>query len=181
MLVNFYSHSDGRPHYRRQSESKSSIQKNAQLNKETNPFVQVPRTHRNSENFRPPNQSELMSVLIPKLEAIRRSQESKERFDQKMMNDDANSVDGSRAVGCNSGGAGSITGGGPVTHHGQAFTDAIFRKLQVDDDNDQSILDQHVSRVWSDLTPHRSPGTVSPCPDALRRRTHDDIAFGIYI
>lgn len=53
---------------------------------------------------------------------------------------------------------------------------AELRKFQLDEDNDQSILDQHVSRIWSDLTPHRSPGTISPCPAVPnRRRPHDSI------
>lgn len=37
--------------------------------------------------------------------------------------------------------------------------DAISAKLILDDDkDDQDILDQHVSRVWSD----RTPGNLSP-------------------
>lgn len=40
---------------------------------------------------------------------------------------------------------------------------AIREKLQVEDDNDdQDILDQHVSRVFSDLPHTRSPGITSP-------------------
>lgn len=39
---------------------------------------------------------------------------------------------------------------------------AIREKFQLEDDNDQDILDQHVSRVFSDLTPSRSPGIISP-------------------
>lgn len=39
-----------------------------------------------------------------------------------------------------------------------------LKELQLDDDNDQDILDQHVSRVWSDLTPSRSPKLASPRP-----------------
>lgn len=39
---------------------------------------------------------------------------------------------------------------------------AIREKFQLEDDNDQDILDQHVSRVFSDLTPSRSPGITSP-------------------
>jgi axin 1 len=44
-----------------------------------------------------------------------------------------------------------------------------------DDKDDQDILDQHVSRVWSDMTPHRSPGNLSPCTQQLqnRRKNHD--------
>lgn len=45
-----------------------------------------------------------------------------------------------------------------------------------DDKDDQDILDEHVSRVWSDRTPHRSPGNLSPC-NALnqfaRRKMHE--------
>lgn len=40
----------------------------------------------------------------------------------------------------------------------------------MDDDDDQDILDQHVSRVWSDNTPHRSPGTLSPASIQFNRR-----------
>ena len=56
----------------------------------------------------------------------------------------------------------------------RAFAQAIREKFAIDEDNDQDILDQHVSRVWNDQTPHRSPGTMSPCPPLpSRRRTHD--------
>ena len=48
----------------------------------------------------------------------------------------------------------------------------------MDDDNDQDILDQHVSRVWSDMTPNqRSPGTLSPCIQHLARRKPHDLGF----
>lgn len=42
-----------------------------------------------------------------------------------------------------------------------------------DDKDDQDILDQHVSRVWSDMTPHRSPGNMSPCNQFQRRKPHE--------
>lgn len=53
------------------------------------------------------------------------------------------------------------------------FADAIREKFQLEDDNDQDILDQHVSRVWSDMTPNRSPGTLSPCNPLNRRKQHE--------
>lgn len=61
----------------------------------------------------------------------------------------------------------------------KTLADAIREKFLVDDDNDQDILDQHVSRVWSDMTPNqRSPGTLSPCIQQLsRRKPHDMGAF----
>lgn len=52
------------------------------------------------------------------------------------------------------------------------MNDAFKEKLQLEDDNDQAILDQHVSRVWSDPTPSRSPKVASPrpfSPDKCRR------------
>lgn len=57
---------------------------------------------------------------------------------------------------------------------GKIFADALSAKLILDDDEpDQDILDQHVSRVWSDLTPHRSPGNLSPCAQNLQRRKQE--------
>lgn len=51
------------------------------------------------------------------------------------------------------------------------LANAIREKLQLEDDNDQDILDQHVSRVFSDLTPLRSPGRISPrCHSPSRNR-----------
>lgn len=56
------------------------------------------------------------------------------------------------------------------------FYDAISAKLILDDDkDDQDILDQHVSRVWADRTPHRSPGNLSPGNPLLQRRKPYDI------
>lgn len=46
-----------------------------------------------------------------------------------------------------------------------------------DDKDDQSILDQHVSRVWSDMTPNRSPGNLSPCNQFQRRKPHELAAY----
>lgn len=47
-----------------------------------------------------------------------------------------------------------------------------------DDKDDQDILDQHVSRVWSDMTPHRSPGNLSPCNNPFqRRKPHHEMTF----
>lgn len=134
------------------------------MNPNTNSYVIVPLTQR--KKVQPPNQEHLLSVLIPKLEELHRDQQTKEKLDQIWQSDDASSVDGSRSL------SGAHRGAGPSGSQqqpGQALADAILRKLQPDDDNDQSILDQHVLRVWSDLT----PGTVSPCPDGQRIRSHD--------
>lgn len=42
------------------------------------------------------------------------------------------------------------------------LANAIKEKLQVEDDNDQDILDQHVQIVFPDSTPGGSPGMMSP-------------------
>lgn len=49
------------------------------------------------------------------------------------------------------------------------LANAMRERLQMDDDNDQDILDQHVSRVFSDLTPSKSPGLSSPRPHSPTR------------
>lgn len=50
----------------------------------------------------------------------------------------------------------------------RAFADDLFKKMSnIDEDNDQDILDQHVSRVFS---PQYSPGVITPCSMAPRRR-----------
>jgi axin 1 len=54
------------------------------------------------------------------------------------------------------------------------FAEAISAKFLLNDDkDDQDILDQHVSRVWSDMTPHRSPGNHSPCHQLQRKKPHE--------
>lgn len=52
------------------------------------------------------------------------------------------------------------------------LANAIRERLQLDDDNDQDILDQHVSRVFSDLTPAKSPGIISPRPHSPTRNRY---------
>lgn len=146
---------------------------NALINKETNTFAVLPRTQRlqAGHEYRPPNTEELLSQLIPRLEEIRRQQQVNERLARQLNQTDP--TDGSSRI-------------PPIPsknqshfHQGQVLADALFKRLQLEDDNDQSILDQHVSRVWSDLTPHRSPGTVSPCPAVpSRRRAHDSVNTG---
>lgn len=42
------------------------------------------------------------------------------------------------------------------------LANAIKEKLQMEDDNDQDILDQHVQIVFPDSTPGGSPGMMSP-------------------
>ncbi|XP_055695508.1 axin [Lutzomyia longipalpis] len=144
---------DGRAYSQRRQSSMENraIRQNALTNKEVDSIPIIPRTHRMHSNkhygMKP---EELIRDLIPKLEAIRKKQDSEELFVKKMQETDA-----------------------PINERALSFQaelrDAIREKLPVDDDSDQAILDQHVQRVWSD-TPNRSPGTKSPDPLALRRR-----------
>ncbi|KAF4522831.1 hypothetical protein B566_EDAN008093 [Ephemera danica] len=51
---------------------------------------------------------------------------------------------------------------------------SLAERMQFTDDSNQAILDMHVSRVWSDLTPSRSPSLISPrprSPEGRRRIT----------
>lgn len=111
----------------------------------------IPRTQRlQKEQTYPMKPDEFAAILIEKLENVKRDQETKESLDRKLLETSdlcGSSVD---CVGAN------------------ILADAIREKLQVDvdNDNDQAILDQHVSRVWSD----RTPGLASPPPELRRSR-----------
>lgn len=148
---------DGRPYVdKRHSASECrAMKQNALANKEMNTAQHIPRTERFSSEHRPLTGEDLMKVLIPKLEELRRMQELETKFQTDPFSNQSNE---------------------------RALADAIRKRFPLDDDNDQDILDQHVSRVWNDLTPHRSPGTKSPCPPLpSRRRTtaHDPgVMFG---
>ncbi|XP_030370496.1 axin isoform X2 [Scaptodrosophila lebanonensis] len=147
---------DGRPYIQRRHSSTESkaIRQSAMANKETNTFQVIPRTQRlHSNEHRPLKEDELVALLIPKLEEVKRKRDLEERARlERIPSSDRSNVSE------------------------RAFAEAIREKFALDEDNDQDILDQHVSRVWKDQTPHRSPGTMSPCPPIPSRRrtaTHD--------
>uniref|UniRef100_A0A2M4AJ58 Putative regulator of g protein n=1 Tax=Anopheles triannulatus TaxID=58253 RepID=A0A2M4AJ58_9DIPT len=152
---------DGRPHSQRKqhhhhhsSMERRMMRENALTNEEVDTFSIIPRTLRHTQKPLPP--MEFAKILMTKLDAVAREQEKDELLCKKLQ--EAELSDRSQ---------------------NKVLADAIRQKLQVDDDNDQDILDQHVSRVWSDLTPSRSPGTMSPCPPNLhsRSRRHDLVGF----
>ncbi|KMZ06757.1 Axn [Drosophila simulans] len=151
---------DGRPYIQRRHSSTESkaIRQSAMANKETNTFQVIPRTQRlHSNEHRPLKEEELVSLLIPKLEEVKRKRDLEERARER--NPGASLLTNERSSASD-----------------RAFAEAIREKFALDEDNDQDILDQHVSRVWKDQTPHRSPGTMSPCPPIPSRRrtaTHD--------
>lgn len=105
---------------------------------------------------------EFAQVLIEKLENVKRERESQEKLDRHLQESDAINKDPSLEMS-----SGALSA--------KALADALREKLMIEEDNDQAILDQHVSRVWSDLTPSRSPGLSSPrlhSPER-RRSTHN--------
>ncbi|XP_032592819.1 axin isoform X2 [Drosophila grimshawi] len=152
---------DGRPYIdrRHSSTENKAIRQSAMANKETNSFQVIPRTQRlHSNEHRPLKENELLALLIPKLEEVKRKRDLEERARFERMP------------------SASLPNNERSSASDRAFAEAIREKFALDEDNDQDILDQHVSRVWKDQTPHRSPGTMSPCPPIPSRRrtaTHD--------
>lgn len=139
-----------------------AIKDSASLNRD--PMVHhsiIPRTQRVPRDLMHPlKPEEFAQVLIEKLESVRRERESQEKLDRHLQESDVISMD-----------VPLETPSGPP----KALADALREKLLIEDDSDQAILDQHVSRVWSDLTPSRSPGISSPrlhSPER-RRSTHN--------
>ncbi|XP_063825171.1 axin [Ostrinia nubilalis] len=123
------------------------LDRHAPLNKEQDTAMMIPRTQRmQAEQLRVLPPDEFAPLLIEKLERVRRDQETKERLERRLAEGD---------------------GEEPSTQAlpPQLVAAAIREKLQLDDDNDQDILDQHVSRVWSERTPGASP------PGGRRART----------
>uniref|UniRef100_A0A1B0GB47 Uncharacterized protein n=1 Tax=Glossina morsitans morsitans TaxID=37546 RepID=A0A1B0GB47_GLOMM len=151
---------DGRPYIQRRHGSTESkaIRENAMFNKETNSFQIIPRTQRlHSNEHHPLTGAELFAELLPKLEEVKRQQDMEERARLDHLSDETLPTNERLAS-------------------DRALAQAIREKFAMDEDNDQDILDQHVSRVWKDQTPHRSPDIMSPCPPLpIRRRTitHD--------
>ncbi|XP_049869491.1 axin isoform X1 [Pectinophora gossypiella] len=114
------------------------LDKYAVINKEQDTGMVIPRTQRvQSEQLRVLPPAEFAPLLIEKLERVRREQESKERLERRLA--EGESEEATQAL--------------PPA----LVAAAIREKLQLDDDNDQDILDQHVSRVWSERTPGASP------------------------
>ncbi|KAK7868462.1 hypothetical protein R5R35_011211 [Gryllus longicercus] len=129
------------------------IKESASMNRD--PYMHhtvIPRTQRiQKEQIYPMRPNEFAAILIEKLEVVKKDQEAQDKLDRKLQ-------EGEMVGGCD-----ESCVMDPVSAP-RTLADAIREKLMVDDDSDQAILDQHVSRVWSDLTPSRSPGLVSPRP-----------------
>lgn len=99
------------------------------------------------------------NVLKPKLEKLKQEQDKQERLESALTAFNQTDLKSSTTLSMRSNLSTSVQR--ETQAHQKAFTAAIFKKFpQLNEDNDQDILDQHVSRVFS---PHLSPGTISPC------------------
>lgn len=114
----------------------------------------IPRTARvptEASNQLPP--SEFAAILTQKLEKLKKEQELNEKLTKKLAEDASSMVS---------------------QDSNRSLADILREKLIIPDDGDgdQSILDDHVSRVWTDKTPLRSPGDPSgrPRSPGLSRR-----------
>ncbi|XP_063916138.1 axin isoform X2 [Zophobas morio] len=148
------------------------IRQLAARNKETNMNHSfIPRTLRKNwegKGHTPVNAEERAAhaaIIIEKLEQLKREQESEDLLHKRLKEGDSlSSLDDKPAAAVQS----------------RDLEAAMREKLQFQDDSDQDILDEHVSRVFSD---HSSQGLVSPKPttppprgpwgQARRRRDRD--------
>ena len=98
-------------------------------------------THELSTKF----PAQFAEILIKKLEKLKRDQDNEEKL-KKIQSEDSQSM---VSQGSN-----------------RSLAEILKKNLLVSDDfdQDQSILDDHVSRVWTDKTPLRSPGDPSGRP-----------------
>ncbi|XP_048507486.1 axin isoform X2 [Athalia rosae] len=134
-----------------------AMKESASLNRD--PMVHytvIPRTQRLPRDQTRSLKPEIFAqVLIEKLETVKRARETQEKLDRHLQESEMIGADATSE---------------PPTGGPRTLADAIREKLLIEDDSDQAILDQHVSRVWSDLTPSRSPGMASPRPHSPDRR-----------
>ncbi|KPJ12693.1 Axin [Papilio machaon] len=115
------------------------LDRHALINKEQDTAMVIPRTQRvQCEQLRALPPQEFAALLTEKLERVRRDMDAKDRLERRLAEGEGEELS-TQAL--------------PP----QLVAAAIREKLQVDDDNDQDILDQHVSRVWSERTPGASP------------------------
>lgn len=141
-----------------------TIKESASVNRDPMAHHIVPRTQRVPFHLtKPLTEEQFAEKLREKLEILVRERKTQEKLDKHLQESDL-------ADGGNS--SLEATSGG--TH--KTLDDALREKLFMEEDSDQAILDEHVSRVWSDLTPSRSPRVSSPrlhSPDRRRSVAHN--------
>merc|ERR1719273_3101243 len=87
--------------------------------------------------------AQFAAILTQKLEKVKRDQELNEKLSKKLSEDTRSIVS---------------------QESSRSLADILREKLFVPEEEDQSILDDHVSRIWTDKTPLRSPGDPSGRP-----------------
>jgi len=133
-------------------QSSRAIKESASLNRESMVHHVVPRTQRMSSPKQMPAK-QFAEMLTQKLEILAREQKTQEKLDRYLQENDTSINNDALTESLNT---------------QKALGDALREKLCMEED-DQAILDEHVSRVWSDQTPSRSP-RHSP---ERRRLTHN--------
>jgi len=158
IYLGFIARSDGtssRQRSKKQYSKQSSraIKDSANINRESMAHHVVPRTQRMAS----PKQmsaEQFAEMLTQKLEILVREQKANEKLEKYLYQENDAAI-GNDAL---------VETGGPKT-----LGDTLKEKLSMEEDSDQAILDEHVSRVWSDQTPSRSP-RLSP---ERRRPAHN--------
>lgn len=136
-------------------QSSRAIKESANINRESMVHHVVPRTQRMASPKQMPAK-QFAEMLTHKLEILAREQKTQEKLDKYLQENDlpvGNDV--------------SLEAMNGAAH--KTLGEALKEKLFLEEDSDQAILDEHVSRVWSDQTPSRTP-RLSP---ERRRPVHN--------
>lgn len=137
-------------------QSSRAIKESANINRESMVHHVVPRTQRMASPKQMPAE-QFAEMLTQKLEILAREQKNQEKLDKCLQQGNDLSVDNAISLEAINGAVHKTLG------------DAPKEKLPLEEDSDQAILDEHVSRVWSDQTPSRTP-RLSP---ERRRPAHN--------
>lgn len=137
-------------------QSSRAIKESANINRESMVHHVVPRTQRMASPKQMPAE-QFAEMLTQKLEILAREQKNQEKLDKCLQQGNDLSIDNDISLEAINGAVHKTLG------------DAPKEKLPLEEDSDQAILDEHVSRVWSDQTPSRTP-RLSP---ERRRPAHN--------
>lgn len=155
-----------------------AVKKSASLNRDHLAHQTIiPRTQRPPKEYMTPmHGEEFAAILTQKLLQVKKEREAQEKVEEALQKLE---VDEEKTAlwSCDSNMKSSVSRFASLPS--QLITAAMKEKQTVTEENDQSILDQHVSRVWNDSahhTPSRSPGLFSPplrplSPQLERRRS----------
>ncbi|KAI9552938.1 hypothetical protein GHT06_020823 [Daphnia sinensis] len=139
------------------------------------PFI--PRTHRpppKDQQMTPQQPHEFAALLIQKLEAVKRERESEEKLLRIVAERDseASGLDEPCPQGAR------LRPGSECS--ARVLAEALSKIAPSNEADTQSILDNHVQRIWADQTPLRSPGAPSPrpwSPENRRRLPPNSVAL----